>query len=85
MPLRVQVFARGAADPAIEVAFTQVSFARPDAAQFTFNPPPGTTIVECHRPAPRFHPQRMVRRRARRLRGPRWSAPAGPASPCSAS
>ncbi len=46
VPLRVQIFARGAASPAIEVAFTQVSFARPDPAQFVFNPPPGATVVE---------------------------------------
>src|SRR5262245_23100609 len=43
VPLRVQVFANSATTPAIEVAFTSVSFARPDPAEFTFNPPPGTT------------------------------------------
>jgi len=46
VPLRVQVFAKGKADPAYEVAFAQVSFARPDDAQFVFNPPPGTKITE---------------------------------------
>jgi outer membrane lipoprotein-sorting protein len=46
VPLRVQVYADGVADPAIEVAFTQVSFARPAAEQFKFNPPPGAKIVE---------------------------------------
>jgi outer membrane lipoprotein-sorting protein len=46
VPLRVQVYARGGGQPAYEVAFTQVSFARPDDAQFAFNPPPGTTIEE---------------------------------------
>jgi outer membrane lipoprotein-sorting protein len=46
VPLRVQVFARSAADPAVSVAFTQVSFSRPDAAQFRFRPPPGTTVTE---------------------------------------
>ena len=46
VPLRVQVFARGHADPAAEIGFTQVSFARPDAAQFRFTPPPGTKITE---------------------------------------
>jgi outer membrane lipoprotein-sorting protein len=46
VPLRVAVMARGSDDPAIEVSFTQVSFDRPDAAQFTFNPPPGATVVE---------------------------------------
>ena len=46
VPLRVQVFATSVADPVFEVAFTAVDFARPDAAQFTFNPPPGTTVTE---------------------------------------
>jgi outer membrane lipoprotein-sorting protein len=46
VPLRVQVYAKGTADPAIEVAFSQVSFARPSADQFKFNPPPGTKVTE---------------------------------------
>ncbi len=46
LPLRMAVLARGSDEPAIEVAFTQVSFDRPDAAQFTFNPPPGATVIE---------------------------------------
>ena len=46
LPLRVQVLAKGAANPAFEVAFTQVSFARPDDAQFVFNPPAGTKVEE---------------------------------------
>jgi outer membrane lipoprotein-sorting protein len=46
VPLRVQVFAKGRAEPAYEVAFTQISFDRPDDAQFAFNPPPGTTVTE---------------------------------------
>ncbi len=46
VPLRVAVLARGSDDPAIEIAFTQVSFDRPDASQFTFNPPPGATVIE---------------------------------------
>jgi outer membrane lipoprotein-sorting protein len=46
VPLRVQVFAKSVADPVFEVAFSAVDFARPDAAQFTFNPPPGTTVTE---------------------------------------
>jgi outer membrane lipoprotein-sorting protein len=55
VPLRVQVYARGTDAPVIEVAFTQVSFARPDNAQFTFNPPPGTTVVEGNAPSPDAH------------------------------
>jgi outer membrane lipoprotein-sorting protein len=46
VPLRVQVFAKSVADPVFEVAFSAVDFARPDAAQFTFNPPPGTTVTK---------------------------------------
>ena len=46
VPLRVQVFAKGAADPAFEVGFTAVDFSRPDAAQFAFNPPPGAKVTD---------------------------------------
>lgn len=46
VPLRVQVYAKGATDPAFEVAFSQVDFARPDAAQFRFNPPPGAKVTQ---------------------------------------
>jgi len=46
LPLRVQVLARGTAEPAFEVAFTQVNFARPDDAEFKFNPPAGTKVTE---------------------------------------
>ncbi|WP_432836983.1 LolA family protein [Dactylosporangium sp. CA-092794] len=46
LPLRVQVVPRGTAEPAFEVAFTQVSFARPDDAEFVFNPPAGTKVTE---------------------------------------
>lgn len=46
LPLRVQVFARGGGEPAYEVAFTQISFDRPDDAQFAFTPPPGTEVRE---------------------------------------
>jgi outer membrane lipoprotein-sorting protein len=46
VPLRVQVFAKKVADPVFEVAFSAVDFARPDAAQFTFKPPPGTTVTD---------------------------------------
>jgi len=46
VPLRVQVFAKSVPDPVFEVAFNAVDFARPDAAQFTFKPPPGTTVTD---------------------------------------
>jgi outer membrane lipoprotein-sorting protein len=50
VPLRVQVFAKGGSNPAYEIAFTQISFGRPDDSQFAFNPPPGTTVEEATTP-----------------------------------
>jgi outer membrane lipoprotein-sorting protein len=44
IPLQVEVTAKGAAAPAFQVGFTQISFDTPDAAQFTFTPPPGATV-----------------------------------------
>jgi outer membrane lipoprotein-sorting protein len=46
VPLRFELFADEEDAPAIEVAFTQVDFSRPDADQFTFNPPPGVKVNE---------------------------------------
>jgi len=46
LPLRVQVFARGADAPAIEGGFTSVSFDPIDPSMFTFTPPPGSTVKE---------------------------------------
>jgi outer membrane lipoprotein-sorting protein len=44
VPLRVQVLSTKATKPAFEVAFSSVDFGKPDAAQFRFNPPPGTKV-----------------------------------------
>ncbi len=46
VPLRVQVFSTRISDPAFEVGFTNVDFTVPEARQFTFTPPPGTTVTE---------------------------------------
>jgi outer membrane lipoprotein-sorting protein len=46
LPLRVQILARDGGVPAFEVAFTQISFTRPDPEQFTFNPPPGAKVEQ---------------------------------------
>ncbi len=46
VPLRVQVFSTKVANPAFEVGFTAVDFSAPDAQQFAFTPPPGTTVTE---------------------------------------
>lgn len=41
VPLRVQVFAKNATAPSIQVGFTDVSFAKPSASIFRFVPPAG--------------------------------------------
>lgn len=50
IPLRVQVIA-GQPDPAFQVAYTDISFDRPDDAQFTFKAPPGAQVKEATPPA----------------------------------
>jgi outer membrane lipoprotein-sorting protein len=50
IPLRVDVYAKGANDPAVRVAFQQISFTVPDGEQFSFNPPPGAKVTT-ERPA----------------------------------
>jgi len=51
LPLRVQVFARGASSPALQVGYTSLSFARPDASNFPFTPPPGAKVKTITVPA----------------------------------
>ena len=51
LPLRVQVFARGASSPALEVGYTSLSFTRPAASNFPFTPPPGATVKTVTVPA----------------------------------
>ncbi len=46
IPLRLQVFSTQLQGPAYEVGFTSVDYATPDAALFTFTPPPGTEVTE---------------------------------------
>ena len=46
VPLRVQVFAKSTANPAVDVGFSSVDMSAPDASRFTFTPPPGTTVTE---------------------------------------
>jgi outer membrane lipoprotein-sorting protein len=44
VPLRVQVFAKGAATPAFQVGYTSISFVTPAASNFAFTPPPGAKV-----------------------------------------
>lgn len=46
MPLRVQVYAKGAAEPAFEVGFETLSFTSPAPENFAFTPPPGAKVEE---------------------------------------
>ncbi len=44
LPLRVQIFARGAGGPAFQAGYTSISFVPPAAANFSFTPPPGSAV-----------------------------------------
>jgi hypothetical protein len=46
VPLRVQVFARGATSPAVQIGYSSVSFGKPAAANFTFRPPSGAIVTQ---------------------------------------
>jgi outer membrane lipoprotein-sorting protein len=44
VPLRVQVYAKGASSPAFQVGYTALQFVAPSAANFDFTPPPGAKV-----------------------------------------
>ncbi|MBN6055087.1 DUF2092 domain-containing protein [Nonomuraea sp. RK-328] len=46
VPLQVQVFAKGSAEPAFQLGFTQVTFSPPADENFTFTPPAGAKVKE---------------------------------------
>ena len=46
VPLRVQVFAKGAKSPAFQVGFTQIAFVTPAAANLQFTPPPRAKVTK---------------------------------------
>jgi outer membrane lipoprotein-sorting protein len=45
VPLRVQVFAKGAASPAFQFGFTALQFVAPSSANFDFTPPAGAAVT----------------------------------------
>ena len=51
VPLRVQVFAKGAASPAFQVGYTSISFVKPAAANFSFTTPAGAKVKVVRPPA----------------------------------
>ena len=74
VPLRVQVFARGAASPAFQVGYTSISFVKPAAANFSFSTPPGAKVKVISPPCgmndsrPSEHAANVHLRRSGRLR-----------------
>jgi outer membrane lipoprotein-sorting protein len=46
IPVRVQVYARGATSPAFEIGFTSFSTSTPPASTFAFTPPPGAVVKQ---------------------------------------
>lgn len=53
VPLGTQVYARGSSSPAMDVSFTDIDFGAPDATNFSFTPPAGSTITRVDANAPR--------------------------------
>jgi len=45
VPLRLQVYARGASGPAFQVGYTWIHFVTPDPADLSFSPPPGAKVT----------------------------------------
>lgn len=50
VPLRVQVFAKGASSPAFQVGYTDIEYVTPNPANFNFTPPPGATFHDTTKP-----------------------------------
>jgi hypothetical protein len=44
VPLRVQLYAKGASSPAFQVGYTDLQFVAPSAANFAFTPPSGASV-----------------------------------------
>jgi hypothetical protein len=55
MPLRVQVFARGASSPAFQSGYTSLSFGEPAVSNFEFTAPPGAKVKTINVPAAAAH------------------------------
>ena len=46
VPLRLQVFAKGASTPAFQVGYTAIQFVSPSPADLRFTPPPGARVSQ---------------------------------------
>jgi outer membrane lipoprotein-sorting protein len=74
IPLRVDVYAKNATNPAVRVAFQQISFTTPDAQEFKFNPPPNTKVTEAS-------PKELQQEHAKAMQEKQQRKPALAASP----
>ncbi|WP_214110715.1 LolA family protein [Acrocarpospora catenulata] len=75
IPLRVQLYAKGAAEPAFEVGFDSVTFSRPAPENFDFTPPPGATVKDGEIPAlPRERVAAAAKDEEVKVVGSGWSA-----------
>jgi outer membrane lipoprotein-sorting protein len=45
IPLRVQLYAKGASSPAFQVGYTALQFVAPDPSNFSFTPPHGASVT----------------------------------------
>jgi outer membrane lipoprotein-sorting protein len=75
LPLRVQLFARGAASPAFEVGFTQLDYGVPAPSRFDFSAPSGAK-VEHHtlKPGTHRHPTAKALPAKPTITGSGWDA-----------
>jgi outer membrane lipoprotein-sorting protein len=52
VPLRLQVYARGASAPAFSVGYTAIQFVAPAPNELTFTPPPGAKVSQVNMASP---------------------------------
>jgi outer membrane lipoprotein-sorting protein len=45
VPLRLQIYARGASSPAFSIGYTSIQFVTPAPAELSFSPPPGAKVT----------------------------------------
>lgn len=45
LPLQVQIFAKGQKSAAVKLGFGSISYSTPAASEFSFTPPPGSTVT----------------------------------------
>lgn len=69
-PLQLTVLAQGAAEPALQVGFSEITYGPQDPSLFAFTPPPGTTVRDGQ--APEGRPERPEGDGQRRTVGDGW-------------